>query len=74
MPRPYQVHARAQIAQRWQQLTVTAEDCRLELERSAVGVRKERQQVVFGSAALERRDQVQDADRSSRGRRLGRFC
>ena len=42
------------------QLTVAAQDRRFDLERGAVGVGQQRQEVVFGSAAFERRDELQD--------------
>ena len=58
-----QVHRDASLTEDADQLAFAAQHGRLEVERRAIGVRQQRQDVVFGAAPLERGDELQDADR-----------
>ena len=53
------------------ELTFTGQDCCLDIERLAVSMRQKCQEVVLGSAALERRDDLQDTNSAACSRPVG---
>ena len=65
-----QVHGNACLAKHGHQLAFTAQDGGFDGERLVVGVRQKCQEVVFGPAPFERRNQLQDTNRPWRP---GRF-
>ena len=63
-----QVHGNARLAKHRHQLAFAAQHRGFDVERLAVGVGQQRQEVVFGAAAFERRDQLQHPNRPPRTR------
>ena len=61
------------LAKDWHQLAFARQHRRLDVEGGAVGVTQQREQMVFGAAAIERRDQLQDANAPRRRRRISLF-
>ncbi|MCA1648581.1 MAG: hypothetical protein LC797_25005 [Chloroflexi bacterium] len=66
-----QVHRDVGLAKNWHQLTLAREHRRLHLECLAIGVREQRQKVIFSTAAVERGDELQHPDRPTQRPRVG---
>jgi hypothetical protein len=57
-----QVDLEAGFRENGYKLPLAAQHRGFELEMLAVGVREQRQEVIFGATPVQRRDQLQDAD------------
>src|SRR5258707_4434295 len=64
------MHRDARLAENRHELAIAAQHGSLDVERLAVGVSQECQEVVFGAAAVQRGDDLQDANWPRHARRV----
>jgi hypothetical protein len=58
------MHWNLRVAKDLHQLTFATQHCRFNAESLAIGMRQQRQEMVFGPATLERRDYLKDPNLS----------